>query len=101
MATPQDFALSNLHSNGAQLMQHLEQANKLRNRIIQELVALTGGTPAGLDAFFSGYTFPNNYTTDDIKSLYIALNGLPGSIVDDGTRDELFTLLAEVYDTFA
>jgi hypothetical protein len=101
MATPQDYALSNLRDNAASMMQHLEQTNRLRNRIVQELLALTGGTPVGLEAFFHGYSFPNDYTTDDIKALYVALNGLPGSIVDDDTRDKLFYLLSQVWETFA
>jgi hypothetical protein len=101
MATPQDYALSNLRDNAAAMMLNLEQANKLRNRIVQELLALTGGTPAGLETFFTGYSFPNVYTTDDIKALYIALSGLPGSIVDDNTRDKLFYLLSQVWETFA
>ena len=101
MATPQDFALSNLRDNAQAMMQNLEQANKLRRRIVEELSALTGGTMQGLLDFFNGYGFPNAYTATDIKDLYIALNALPGSIVDNGTRDKLFYLLSQVWATFA
>ena len=73
----------------AALLRQLEQAKTTAARITQRMEAL--GIPALQD-----YVWPDGYSQDDFVALYRALDALPGSIVNNLTRDALFKIVSSV-----
>ena len=73
----------------------LSQAQQLKTtatRIVQRMLAMTdGGTNLSV---LADYVWPEGYTQANFIALYNALKDLPGSAVDDATRDALFALVS-------
>ena len=89
MATPGHLLVTNTSENALALLNQLEQAKTTATRIVQRMEAL--GTAA-----LTGYEWPEGYTQADFVALYQALDGLPGSVVSDDVRNQLWKLVAAV-----
>jgi hypothetical protein len=89
MATPGEFLVNNTSDDCTMLLVRLESVKTLANRIAQRMDAL------GADVL-SGYQWPNEYTQAKFVALYNALNNLPGTVVEDSTRDKIVELVAAI-----
>jgi hypothetical protein len=89
MATPGEFLVNKSSDDCNELLSHLERAKTIANRVVERMDAL--GTAA-----LVGYSWPNGYTQTKFVALYQALNGLPGSIVEDDTRDKIIEFVAAI-----
>ena len=92
MATKADYLINNTVIDAGQLRLHLEQAATVAKRITERMLALQdAGNPV---AFLLTYEWPDGYTINDFVALYDALTALPGSVVDDDTRNAIYKILA-------
>jgi hypothetical protein len=87
MATPGDYLINRSVEDCNALLTQLEQARRLITRIVQRMEALGVGALAG-------YAWPAGYTQSDFVALYNALDALPGSIVEDATRNKVFDIVS-------
>ena len=92
MATQADYLINETVNDANLFLSQAQQLNTTTNRIVQRMLAMTeGGTNL---AVLAGYVWPEGYTQANFVALYSALNALPGSIVDDDTRDALYKLIS-------
>ena len=87
-----DYLIINTVNDCAQLRAQLEQAKQTARRITERVLALADvGNPV---AYLLTYAWPEGYTIDDFVELYTALTDLPGSVVEDTTRNAIYKILA-------
>ena len=89
MASQGEYLVNNTVDDSVQLLNQLEQAKRLSNRIAQRMESL------GVAALI-GYAWPAGYTQADFIALYQSLEALPGLVVEDGVRDELYKLVSTI-----
>ena len=89
MATQGEYLVNNTVQDSAQLLSQLEQAKRLSQRIAQRMESL------GIAALV-GYAWPAGYTQADFVALYQSLEALPGLVVEDTVRDELYQLVSSI-----
>ena len=89
MATQGEYLVNNTVDDSVQLLNQLEQAKRLSNRIAQRMESL------GLQALV-GYVWPEGYTQADFLALYQLLDALPGLVVEDEVRDGLYKLVSSI-----
>ena len=89
MATPGEFLVNRTSDDCTALLSQLESVKTLANRIVERMAALGAGV-------LTDYSWPNEYTQVKFVALYNALNTLPGSVVEDDTRDKLVELSAAI-----
>jgi len=92
MAGKADYLIINTVNDATQLRAQLEQAKQTARRITERTLALADeGNPV---AFLLTYDWPEGYTIEDFVELYTALTDLPGSVVEDATRNAIYKILA-------
>ena len=89
MATQGEYLVNNTVDDSVQLLNQLEQTKRLSNRIAQRMESL------GVAALV-GYAWPAGYTQADFVALYQLLDALPGLVIEDVARDELYKLVSSV-----
>ena len=87
MATQGHYLVTRSTEDASALLVELERTRTIARRITERMEAI--GSQA-----LAGYEWPEGYTGSDFLELYQALNTLPGSVVDDDTRDALFKLVS-------
>lgn len=87
MATQGEFLINQTVEDCAALLAHLEGSQAVVNRIIERIAGV------GTDVL-DGYTWPPCYSKADAVALYQSLVSLPGLIVEDSVRDELYKIVS-------
>ena len=89
MATQGEYLVNNTTTDASQLLYQLEEVKKTAGRIVQRMESL------GVAALI-GYAWPAGYTQADFIALYQSLEALPGLVVEDAVRDELYQLVSTI-----
>lgn len=89
MATPGEFLVNNTSEDCTRLLSQLESVKTTASRIVERMSAIGAGALAG-------YVWPNEYSQVKFVALYTALAALPGTVVEDDTRDKIFELIAAI-----
>lgn len=88
MATKGEYLVNKTVNDCNQLLAQLEQAKTTAQRVAERMLGV--GYLALLD-----YEWPDGYTlNNDFVPLYNALAALPGSVVENATRDAIYKLVA-------
>ena len=92
MAGKADYLIINTVNDSNLFLSQVQQLKTTATRIVQRMLAMTDG--ATDLSILQGYVWPAGYTQANFITLYNALKDLPGSVVDDATRDALFALVS-------
>lgn len=87
MATQSEYLINHTTNDCNRLLTELQAVRTTTTRIVERMKALD--TPA-----LAGYVWPEGYTENDFVALYNALKALPGSIVADDVRNQIFKLVS-------
>ena len=89
MATQGTYLVNNTVNDCNSLLAQLRNVKQTALNIAERMEAI--GAPALTD-----YVWPEGYTSQDFLNLYNALKALPGSVIEDDTRDAIYKPVSHI-----